>query len=72
MKHKRAVVLALRLLGVIFMIFNGFDLIRCILGIITDGNVIAYISQVIIDVLWILGGVIMLIAAGIIKKKYIR
>ena len=72
MKHKRAVVLALRLLGVIFIIFNSFDLVRCILGIITDNGGIAYISEIIISVLWILGGVIMLVAAGIIKNKYIR
>lgn len=69
MKHKRAVVLALRLLGVIFIIFNGIDLVRCILGIITDNGGIAYISQTIINVLWILGGIIMIAAAGIIKKK---
>lgn len=72
MKHKRAVVMALRLLGVIFIIFNSFDLVRCILGIITDNGGIAYISEIIISVLWILGGVIMLVAAGIIKNKYIR
>lgn len=69
MKHKRAVVLALRLLGVIFIIFNSLDLVRCILGMITDHGGIAYISEIIISVLWILGGIIMIIAAGIIKKK---
>ncbi len=72
MKHIRAGVLALRIIGVILIAFNGFDIIRCILGIIVDNGGVAYISSIISSGLILLVGVAMIIAAGIIKKKFIN
>ena len=72
MNHLRAGVLALRLLGVILVIFNGLDIIRCLLGMIVDKSSIAYISALIIGGFWLLVGIGLIVVAGIIKKKLIK
>lgn len=72
MNHLRAGVLALRLLGVILVIFNGLDIIRCLLGMIVDKSSIAYVSALIIGGLWLLVGIGLIVVAGIIKKKFIK
>lgn len=72
MNHLRAGVLALRLIGVILVIFNGLDIIRCILGMIVDKNSIAYMGSLIGSGLWLLVGIGLMIVAGIIKKKYVK
>ena len=69
MNHLRAGVLALRLLGVILVIFNGLDIIRCLLGMIVDKSSIAYVSALIIGGFWLLVGIGLIVVAGIIKKK---
>ncbi len=72
MKHVRAVVLALRLLGVIVIVFNGFDVIRCLLGMIVDsGSSIAYVGTLISGAFGVVIGIAMIIIAGVIKKKFI-
>ena len=72
MNHLRAGVLALRLLGVILVFFNGLDIIRCFGGMIVDKSSIAYVSAIIIGGFWLLVGIGLIIVAGIIKKKYIN
>jgi uncharacterized membrane protein len=72
MNHLRAGVLALRLIGVILVIFKGLDVIRCILGMILDKSSIAYMSSLIISGFWVLVGIGLMVVAGIIKKKYIK
>lgn len=72
MNHLRAGVLALRLLGVILVIFNGLDIIRCLLGMIVDKSSIAYVSALIIGGFWLLVGIGLIVVAGIIKKKFIK
>ena len=72
MNHLRAGVLALRLIGVILVIFNGLDIIRCLLGIIIDKNSIAYIGSLINSGFLLLVGIGLIIVAGIIKKKHIK
>lgn len=72
MNHLRAGVLALRLIGVILIIFNGLDIVRCLLGMIVDKNTIAYMSSLIISGFWVLVGIGLMIVAGIIKKKYVK
>lgn len=72
MNHLRAGVLALRLLGVILVFFNGLDIIRCLLGMIVDKSSIAYVSALIIGGFWLLVGIGLIIVAGIIKKKFIK
>ena len=66
MNHLRAGVLALRLLGVILVIFNGLDIIRL------DKSSIAYVSALIIGGFWLLVGIGLIVVAGIIKKKLIK
>ena len=73
MRRRRAIVLALRILGVIVIIFGGIDVIRCLLGIIVDNqSSIAYIGTLISGGFWLLIGIGMMIAAGVIKKKFIK
>ena len=72
MNHLRAGVLALRLIGVILVIFNGLDIIRCILGMIVDKNSIAYMGSLIGSGLRLLVGIGLMIVAGILKKKFIK
>ncbi|MBP3352686.1 MAG: hypothetical protein J6L65_09830 [Lachnospiraceae bacterium] len=72
MNHLRAGVLALRLIGVILVIFNGLNVIRCLLGMIVDKNSIAYMGSLIGSGLWLLVGIGLMIVAGIIKKKHIK
>lgn len=72
MNHLRAGVLALRLIGLILVIFNGLDVIRCLLGIIIDKNSIAYMGSLIISGFWVLVGIGLMVVAGIIKKKYVK
>ena len=72
MNHLRAGILALRLVGVILVFFNGLDIIRCLLGIILDKNSIAYMSSLISSGFWLLVGIGVMTVAGIIKKKYIK
>ncbi len=73
MKHVRAVVLALRLLGVIVVVFNGLDIIRCLLGMIVDsGSSVAYMGTFISGAFGVLVGIAMMIIAGVIKKKFIN
>ena len=72
MNHLRAGVLALRLIGVILVIFNGLDVIRCLLGMIIDKNSIAYMGSLIGSGLWLVVGIGLMIVAGIIKKKYVK
>lgn len=72
MNHLRAGILALRLIGVILVIFNGLDIIRCILGMIVDKNSIAYMGSLIGSGLWLVVGIGLMIVAGIIKKKYVK
>lgn len=72
MNHLRAGVLALRLIGLILIIFNGLDIVRCLLGMIVDKNTIAYMSSLIVSGFWVLVGIGLMIVAGIIKKKHIK
>ena len=72
MNHLRAGVLALRLIGVILVVLNGLDVIRCLLGMIVDKNSIAYMGSLIISGFWMLVGIGLMIVAGIIKKKYVK
>lgn len=72
MNHLRAGVLALRLIGVILVVLNGLDVIRCLLGIIVDKNSIAYMGSLIISGFWVLVGIGLMVVAGIIKKKYVK
>ena len=74
MNHIRVGVLALRLLGVILVIFNGLDIVRCLLGMIVDidKSSIAYVSALIIGGFWLLVGIGLIVVAGIIKKKFIK
>lgn len=72
MNHLRAGVLALRLIGLILVIFKGLDVIRCLLGIIIDKNSIAYMGSLIISGFWVLVGIGLMVVAGIIKKKHIK
>ena len=73
MRRKRAIVLALRILGVILLIFSGFDIIRCLLGMFVDNqSSIAYIGSFISSGFLLLVGIGMMIVAGIIKKKFIN
>ncbi len=73
MKHIRAGVLALRLLGVIVVVFNGLDVVRGLLGMFVDKNSnIAYMGAFISSALGLLIGIVMIVGAGIIKKKFIR
>ncbi len=72
MNHIRAGILALRLLGVILVIFNGLDIIRCLLGMFVDKSSIAYMGSLIISGFLLLVGIGMMIVAGIIKKKFIK
>ncbi len=70
-RHTRAFVLMLRILGVVLLIFVGLNIIRCLLGIFTDGIIIAYIGTLVKSAIGLLVGSGMLIAAGVIKKKFI-
>ena len=72
MNHLRAGVLALRLIGVILVVLNGLDVVRCLLGIIIDKNSIAYMGSLIISGFWVLVGIGLMVVAGIIKKKYVK
>ena len=72
MNHLRAGVLALRLIGVILVVLNGLDVVRCLLGIIVDKNSIAYMGSLIISGFWVLVGIGLMVVAGIIKKKYVK
>lgn len=72
MNHLRAGVLALRLIGVILVVLNGLDVVRCLLGIIVDKNSIAYIGSLINSGFLLLVGIGLMIVAGIIKKKHIK
>lgn len=72
MNHIRAGILALRLIGVILVFFNGLDVIRCILGIFVDKSSIAYMGSLIGSGLWLVVGIGLMIVAGIIKKKYVK
>ena len=73
MKHIRAGSLALKLLGVILVIFGGIDIVRCLLGMFADSNgSIAYLSSLISSGFLLLIGVVMMIVASIIKKKFIK
>lgn len=72
MNHLRAGILALRLIGLILVIFNGLDVVRCLLGIIVDKNSIAYMGSLIISGFWVLVGIGLMVVAGIIKKKYVK
>ena len=72
MNHLRAGVLALRLIGVILVIFNGLDVIRCLLGMIIDKNSIAYMGSLIGSGFCVLVGIGLIIVAGILKKKFIK
>ena len=72
MNHLRAGVLALRLIGVILVIFNGLNVIRCLLGMIVDsGSSIAYVGTLISGAFGVVIGIAMIIIAGVIKKKFI-
>ena len=72
MNHLRAGVLALRLIGVILVIFNGLDVIRCLLGMFVDNqSSIAYIGSFISSGFLLLIGIVMMIVARVIKKKFI-
>ena len=70
-RHTRAFVLMLRILGVVLLVFVGLNIIRCLLGIFTDGIIIAYMGTLIKSAIGLLVGIGMLIAAGVIKKKFI-
>lgn len=72
MNHLRAGILALRLIGVILVVLNGLDVIRCLLGIIVDKNSIAYMGSLIISGFWVLVGIGLMVVAGIIKKKHVK
>ena len=72
MNHLRAGVLALRLIGVILVVLNGLDVIRCILGMFVDKSSIAYMGSLIGSGLWFVVGIGLMIVAGIIKKKHIK
>ena len=72
MKHIRAGALALKLLGVILVIFGGLDIVRCILGMFADNNSIAYLSSLMSSGFLLLIGIAMMIAASVIKKKFIK
>jgi len=72
MKHIRAGTLALKLLGVILVVFGGLDVVRCLLGMFVDNNNIAYLSSLISSGFLLLVGIGMMIVAGIIKKKFIK
>lgn len=71
-RHTRAFVLMLRILGVVLLVFVGLNIIRCLLGIFTDGSIIAYMGTLIKSAIGLLVGIGMLIAAGAIKKKSVR
>lgn len=73
MKHIRACALALKLLGVILVIFGGLDIVRCLLGMFSDNNgSIAYLSSLMSSGFLLLIGIAMMIAASVIKKKFIK
>lgn len=72
MKHIRAGALALKLLGVILVIFGGLDIVRCLLGMFSDNNSIAYLSSLMSSGFLLLIGIAMMIAASVIKKKFIK
>lgn len=72
MKHIRVGSLALKLLGVILVIFGGLDIVRCLLGMFADNNSIAYLSSLISSGFLLLIGIAMMIVASIIKKKFIK
>lgn len=69
-RHMRAVILMLKILGIVLLVFAGLNIVRCLLGIFMDGNVIAYMGTLIKSVVGVLVGVGMLLAAGAIKKKF--
>lgn len=73
MRHIRASVLAMRLIGIILAAFSGLDIIRCLGGIILNLReglgTIAYTGSLIRSGFWLLVGIALMIAAGIIKKK---
>lgn len=68
-RHMRATILMLKILGIVLLVFTGLNIVRCLLGIFTDGNVIAYMGTLIKSAVGVLVGVGMLIASGAIKKK---
>ena len=70
-RHIRAFVLMLRILGIVLLVFVGLNIIRSLLGIFTDGIIIAYIGTLVKSAIGLLVGIGMLIAAGVIKKKFI-
>lgn len=72
MKHIRACALALKLLGVILVIFGGIDIVRCLLGIFADNNSIAYLSSLMSSGFLLLLGIAMIIVARVIKKKFVK
>ena len=72
MKHIWSGALALKLLGVILVIFGGLDIVRCLLGMFSDNNSIAYLSSLMSSGFLLLIGIAMMIAASVIKKKFIK
>lgn len=46
-RHMRAVILMLKILGIVLLVFAGLNIVRCLLGIFMDGNVIAYMGTLI-------------------------
>lgn len=61
MRHIRASVLAMRLIGIILAAFSGFDIIRCLGGIISNLReglgTIAYTGSLIRSGFWLLVGI---------------
>lgn len=70
-RHTRAFILMLKILGVVLLVFVGLNIVRCLLGIFMDGNVIAYMGTLIKSIIGLLVGIGMLLAAGAVKKKHI-
>lgn len=72
-RHTRAFVLMLRILGVVLLVFVGLNIIRSLLGILTDNvSIIAYMGTLIKSAVGLLVGIGMLIVAGVIKKRSVR
>lgn len=69
-RHMRATILMLKILGIVLLVFAGLNIVRFLLGIFMDGNVIAYMGTLIKSAVGVLVGVGMLIASKAIKKKF--
>lgn len=69
-RHMRATILMLKILGIVLLVFAGLNIVRSLLGIFMDGNVIAYMGTLIKSAVGVLVGVGMLIASKAIKKKF--